>query len=236
MNGSAVVARRAEKRFGVLPALDGVDLEVEPGCLLAVVGPNGAGKSTLLSLLAGLARPTAGEVSIGGVAAHLPGARARVGLVAHATFLYGALTARENLVFAARLYGVADPQRRAEALLEEQGLQEVGDRPVSAFSQGMSRRLSIARSLVHEPEVLLLDEPFSGLDRMAGRRLAERLGSLRRAGRALVLVTHDVENAVRLADRAVVLAQGRVVHRATGSAVNVGGIEDAYLRAGPGPG
>jgi heme exporter protein A len=213
----AIAARGLEKRFGWAVALDGVDLLVPQGSALAVLGPNGAGKSTLLRLLAGLARPSRGSVEIGGRRAHGREARAQVGLVGHQTFLYPALSARENLVFAGRLSGVAAPGARADRLLAEAGLAGFADQPVGGFSRGMAQRLAIARGLVHDPAVLLLDEPFTGLDRGAAERLGERLAGLRGERRTLVLVTHDVASAARLADAAIVMARGRVVHRSDGA-------------------
>jgi heme exporter protein A len=217
LSAPAIAVRDLEKRFGFAVALAGLDLEVRRGAALAVLGPNGAGKSTLLRLLAGLTRPSRGSVEISGRRAHGREARAQIGLVAHATFLYPALTARENLVFAARLHGVGDPAARAERLLAEAGLDGIADRPVGGFSRGMAQRVAIARGLVHDPAVLLLDEPFTGLDRRSVARLAERLAELRGDGRTLVLVAHDPAAAARLCDAAIVLARGRIVHRSEGA-------------------
>jgi heme exporter protein A len=231
VSAPALAARGLSRRFGRVVALDAVALEVPSGSLLAVLGANGAGKSTLLRLLAGLARPTAGTVEIDGVRAERRAARARVGYVGHATFLYPALSARENLVFAARLFGVRGPHDRAAALLEEAGLADVADREAGGFSRGMAQRLSIARALVHEPTVLLLDEPTSGLDGPASDRLARRLAELRTAGRACVLVTHDTALAARLADDALVLARGRVASRFPPGAVDAAVLGDALREA-----
>jgi heme exporter protein A len=136
-----------------------------------------------------------------------------VGLIGHSSFLYPLLSARENLVFAARLHRVPDPAARADRLLADEGLSEVAGRPAGTFSRGMAQRLAIARGLVHDPPIVLLDEPFTGLDDPAAERLATRLAALRREGRTLVLVTHDVRRAAELADEAAVLARGRLVHR-----------------------
>jgi heme exporter protein A len=230
-SAAAIAARGLGKRFGPVVALESVDLEVPAGSMLAVLGPNGAGKSTLLRLLAGLARPTSGSLRVGAGRESRSAARGRVGYVGHATFLYPALTARENLVFAARLYGVAAPAARADALLAEQGLAAVGDRPAGDFSRGMAQRLAIARGLVHDPAVVLLDEPFAGLDRSSAARLTEVLRQLHGDGRTLVLVTHELGVASALADAAIVLARGRGVHRAEGAGLAASVLDAAYVSA-----
>ena len=142
---------------------------------------------------------------------------------------------RENLVFAGRLHGVAEPERRARELLEAQDLAHVADRRAGTFSRGMSQRLSIARALVHDPELLLFDEPFTGLDRAAADALADRLGALRSADRTCVLVTHELHQASRLASEAVVMSRGRIVHRAQGAALERTALEAAYATAAGGP-
>jgi heme ABC exporter ATP-binding subunit CcmA len=231
----AIVARGLSKRFGRVVALDAVELEVARGSVLAVLGPNGAGKSTLLRILAGLARPSAGEVQVEAAAPPRRAAaprrreRGRVGYLAHATFLYPELTARENLIFAARLHGVPDPGARADALLASHGLTDAAGRRAGAFSRGMAQRLAIARALVHDPPVLLLDEPYTGLDRSAAAALSERVRALREEGRTLVLVTHELARAAELADAALVLSRGRVVHAAQGAALALPVLERAYL-------
>lgn len=234
MSVPALAARGLEKRFGWAVAVAGVDLVVPSGAALAVLGPNGAGKSTLLRLLAGLARPSAGSVEIAGLRAQGREARAKVGLIGHETFLYPALTARENLIFAARLYDVPDPGPRADRLLAEAGLSDVADRPVGGFSRGMAQRVAIARALVHDPPVVLLDEPFTGLDRRAAARLAGRLAELRSERRTFLLATHDVASASRLADSAIVLSRGRISHRSDPGALDLESL-DAALSAADAP-
>jgi len=231
MSEPAIAARGLEKRFGPVAALRGIDLEVSRGSLLAVLGPNGAGKSTLLRLLAGLARPSAGTLRVGPDDPDRRRARSRIGFIGHATMLYPALTARENLLFVGRLYAVPDPARRAAELLEAHGLAAAADRPAASLSRGMAQRLAIARGLVHDPPVVLLDEPFTGLDRAGAGRLATWLRAVQRGGRTAVLVTHDLARAAELADAAVVLVRGRVAHRCGTADLAGGGLERAYLDA-----
>lgn len=229
-----VSARSVEKRFGPIVALRGVNIDVVGGEALAVLGPNGAGKSTLLRVLAGLSRASSGSVSVrrnGRAASGRGRGRAWVGFAGHATLLYPELTARENLVFHARVQGVADPGARADRLLAEEGLHGVAHRRAGTFSRGMSQRLSIARALVQDPPLLLLDEPFTGLDRRAGDRLSLRLRALRDEGRAVVLVTHDLLRASEIADRAVILMAGRILLEASGADLERHALEAAYSRA-----
>jgi heme ABC exporter ATP-binding subunit CcmA len=229
-----ISVHRLEKRFGPVVALAGVDFAVPAGAVLAVVGPNGAGKTTLLRILAGLARPSAGEVRVGRGGGERRRARGRVGYIGHATLLYPALSARENLHFAARLHGVAHPAARARTLLAEQGLDAVADRLAGTFSRGLAQRLAIARALVHEPEVVLLDEPFTGLDPASADRLATRLARLRAAARAVVLVTHDLAQAGALGDRALLLVRGRVAFDSGASPAAAADLERAWRAAAAG--
>ena len=207
-----------EKRYGRVAALRGVDFEIGVGESVAILGANGAGKSSLLKILAGLSRPSGGTFAAyadGDQAALSREAiRTRVGYVGHATLLYGELTARENLAFAARLHGRRPTREALDAVLEEFDLQDVTERRADTFSRGMAQRLAIARAVVHAPSLLLLDEPFTGLDEASGARLEARLATQRGDAsgqtRSLVVVTHDPRRAVALADRAIVLHRGRV--------------------------
>jgi heme exporter protein A len=229
---AAIEARGLSRRFGSVVALHPLDLDVPAGRVLAVIGANGAGKSTLIRLLAGLGRPTAGRVAIGGAEGDRRARRARVGLVAHATLLYPQLSARENLVFTCRLYGVRDPGARAAELLAAFELEAVADRAVGTFSRGTAQRVAIARALVHDPAVLLLDEPFTGLDVRAAE-LLERLVDGLRGRHTVVLSSHDLPRAARLADQGLALAAGR------GRALDAATLADADALAAacgsPGP-
>jgi ABC-type multidrug transport system ATPase subunit len=231
VTGVALQTRGLKKRFGALTALRGIDLDVSRGTIHAILGPNGAGKSTLLKILAGLAQPSEGkvEIKIGKAPLEPRKARHTIGYVGHTTLLYPELTASENLVFAGRLFGVRDPELRAQVLLEEEGLSEVAERRAGTFSRGMAQRLSIARSRVHAPEILLLDEPFTGLDRRSADALAKRLLDLRDSGHALVLITHDLRRAGEIADRADTLIRGTVVQHIEGDDLTSESLESAYL-------
>ena len=211
--GTTVVETRALSRsFGTRRAVVGVDLVLERGDCLALFGPNGAGKTTLLRMLAGLLKPTSGSARIDGV--ELPGGaelRARIGLISHASMLYAALTARENVEFAARLYGVRDPRAAAERALERIRVLDRADALVRSLSRGLQQRVSIARATVHDPQVVLLDEPFTGLDELGAAALTEMLHELRAREHTLVLVTHNVPQGLALATHAGIMREGRLV-------------------------
>ena len=190
----AVEIAGVTRMFGRRRAVDAVDLALEPSECLALFGPNGAGKTTLLRLIAGLLKPTSGVVRVGQrTLRDEPSARGQIGLISHQSMLYGALTARENVEFAARLYGVGGPRAAAIAALERMRIADRADAQVRSLSRGLQQRVSIARAIVHEPTVVLLDEPYTGLDAAGGAALTDMLQSLREAGASLLLVTHNVE-------------------------------------------
>jgi ABC-type multidrug transport system ATPase subunit len=182
-----------------------------------LLGPNGAGKSTLLSLLATLLRPTSGAIRYGTLdLRHPEGAlRAHIGVLGHDLFLYPELTARENLAFFAALYGLRDANAAARAALDRAGLGDRADDIVSSFSRGMRQRVALERALIHQPRLVLLDEPFTGLDDASTVALVNRLRGLRDEGAIVVLATHDLDLAEGLLDAAVFLRDGRMVHSAT---------------------
>ncbi len=209
----AIAARGLGKDYGPIAALDDVTLDIPAGQHVVLLGPNGAGKSTLLRLLATLALPSAGTLTLLGQDATRGDRLAllrRLGVVSHQTFLYDHLTALENLVLYARLYGLGHPGRVAASALEDAGLRGRAADQVRTFSRGMQQRLAIARALLHDPDIVLLDEPFTGLDRASGDALESRLRS-ERGRRTCVLSTHDFDRGLRCADRVVVLAAGRLV-------------------------
>ncbi len=201
------------KRFGRLSVLRGVDLRVDPGEVVGLIGANGSGKTTLLNIAVGLLPPSEGERRLGG----RPAAqveleqRAKLAFVTHTTQLYGRLTARENMALFAELRAVVGaPTAPADPLLERLGLLHAADRMVGTYSRGMMQRLALARALQGRPQLLLLDEPFTALDRPGRERLAEVLVQERAAGLAVLLSSHDYDAVVAVTDRVVLLEGGRL--------------------------
>ncbi len=206
----AIVLAGVVKRFGTHIALHPTDLVIPRGQAVLLVGANGAGKSTLLRLVAGLCRPSAGSVKINGRdPQRTPEARAEIGLLSHQTLLYDQLTARENLRFFAQLYGLDNPDQRLAAALATVDLNERLNQRVSSFSRGMKQRLAIARAILHDPSILLLDEPFTGLDAKASAALHHLVRRLRQGGRTCILVTHRLDEAEGLVDRLLVIKRGQ---------------------------
>ncbi len=213
MDFTSLTFTDVSRNFGRRRALSKVSLRCESGQIVALLGANGAGKSTLLSIAATLLVPSSGEVLYGTQTAGGMGAglRARIGLLGHDLYLYPELTATENLLFFGRLYGLSDVERRVAAALARAGLSGRGDDGVAGFSRGMRQRLALERALLHEPRLVLLDEPFTGLDDEATSALCVRFEALRAAGCIVLVTTHDLETAESLIDRAVLLQNGRLV-------------------------
>lgn len=200
------------RRFGLVRALDGVSFEVAAGELVLLLGRNGAGKTTLLRTLAGLCRPRRGVVRVLGRDVHAdPAARSGLGFVSHHAMVYDDLTPRENLRFHAALHRLDDREATIRAALRDAGLEERADRPVRGFSRGMHQRLALARAGLHRPPVLLLDEPFTGLDPLAATELTQRIERWRSEARAVVVVSHDPAGLWSLATRVVVMGGGKVL-------------------------
>ena len=208
----AVQAVGLSKSIDDRPILREINLTIPSGEYIALMGGNGAGKTTLLRILSTLAAASAGQLCIAGHA--LPrsaaAARARIGFVSHQSMLYRDLTARENLELLARLHGVPNPHMRVEDLLRRVGMIDRADDLVKTFSRGMTQRVSIARALLHRPEILLADEPFAGLDAGGVAAVEQLLADLHEAGKTIVLVNHDLNQSLHLAGRIVVLRGGRI--------------------------
>lgn len=203
-----------EKRFGYRRVLRDVSFSVAAGEVLSLLGANGSGKTTLLRIIASLDRPDKGEVWLGPVPLSTASHEIRryVGVVAHATLLYDRLTGAENLRFFARLYDLEEPQRRIEQLLRTLDLWRWRDSSVRTYSRGMSQRLAIARALLHDPPVVILDEPDTGLDRESLKQITDLIGQLRERDRAVLVTTHSLERAAAWADRVAELRAGRLHH------------------------
>ena len=206
---------RVTKRFGALLALQGIDLQLESGKCLGLVGPNGAGKTTLLKVLSTLTVPSSGTVTIAGLDASRAAERIRplLGVLSHRTFLYGHLTAFENLHFYGRMLGVVQLGERIRDVLETVGLTSVGRQLVRTYSRGMQQRLAIARVILHRPRLLLLDEPYNALDGQAVARVQELLRRLTGEGHTVVISTHDLARGFELCDEIAIQRRGRIVDR-----------------------
>jgi heme exporter protein A len=227
--GAVIAADNLSRRFGSRTAVDGVSFTVGRGEVLSLFGPNGAGKTTLLRLIGGLIRPTGGSARIEDTT--LPGGpaiRRRVGLVSHHTLLYDALTPRENVEFVARLYGVRDYRESAERALGKMQILDRADTPVRSLSRGMRQRVSVARAIVHNPSVILADEPYTGLDVGGASALTSLLQDLTSAGACLVIVTHHLDEGLALATRAAVMHRGRIVAMKDRSEISLPEFAAAY--------
>ena len=209
---AAIKTRKLSKVFGTRKAVDKVSIEVPQGAFLSIFGPNGAGKTTLLRMLSTLTRPTDGSAKLMGIdlREEPEAARGRIGLISHNAMLYPDLTAEQNLLLYAKLYGLADPQARVMELLEAVELKHRRLDVVRTFSRGMTQRLSIARALMNDPDVVFLDEPYAGLDPHAVEIFDGLIEQLR-DGRTFIMVSHDLQKGFDVCTHALVLARGRVV-------------------------
>ena len=215
-----LVVDDVSRHFGRRKALNRVSLSCTAGEIVGLLGPNGAGKSTLLSILSTLVSPSTGQVRYGDRTAQQagPALRARLGLLGHDLYLYPELTARENLQFFARLFGLPQASSLVDDALTHANLADRADDVVSGFSRGMRQRLALERALLHQPRLLLLDEPFTGLDDGSGQALVARLKGLRDRGCIVIVATHDLDLAEGLLDRLAVLRDGRLLPVAASSA------------------
>ena len=217
------------KRFGTFRAVSDLTLQIEKGQFVSLFGPNGAGKTTLLKLIAGLLKPTSGSVSL-----RFDGSgpeRRNVGYVSHQSLLYQEMTGIENLLFYSRLYGVDRPRKRSRRILERMGLSRAGDQLVREYSGGMKQRLTLGRALLHEPRLLLLDEPYAGLDQQGNRLLTSILRSLRDGAHTVLLVTHNLAEGLELCDRILIQHRGALVYDRSPDGLGRREVEAAYLRA-----
>jgi heme exporter protein A len=225
----AIETRGLTKTFGGFPALRGLDLRVPAGETLAIFGPNGAGKTTLIKILAGVLRPSSGQILIQGEAfkdstAHL---RVKIGVVAHQSYLYGSLSAGENLSFYAKMYGVKDSAPRVSEMLQLVGLTSRRHDRVAAFSRGMQQRLALGRALLHKPDILLLDEPETGLDQQALDAMWQiiRADSTRRT---VIFTSHNFERALGACGRVAILSRGQLAFTEQSCRLDLPRLRQAY--------
>lgn len=205
-----ITVKKLVKRFGLKTVLRGVDFDVQPGEFVALLGPNGAGKTTFLRILSSLSRPSLGNVKIAGFQLPTQAAqvRARLGVVSHLPLLYGDLSADENLRFYARMYNIPNDDVRVTEVLEMVGLENRRRDLVRTFSRGMQQRLAIGRAVLHDPDVVLFDEPYTGLDQDASAMLDDVLKTVAAKGRTVVMTSHDLARAEDLATRFDILSRG----------------------------
>jgi len=228
-----IVVRKLVKRFGLKTVLRGLDFQVEAGEFVAILGPNGAGKTTFLRILASLSRPTFGEVSIAGffLPAQAAAVRRRLGVVSHLPLLYGDLTAEENLRFYARMYGLTGAESRIAEVLQLVDLTPRRRDLVRTYSRGMQQRLSIGRAVLHDPEVMLFDEPYTGLDQDACAMLDGVLKEVAARGRTVVMTSHDLGRVADLATRFDVLSRGAIAATIQGDQIQPNELLAFYKQA-----
>ena len=223
-----VEAENLRKTFSWTAVLDGVSCRLAAGEVVGIFGPNGAGKTTFLRLLATLLRPSAGVLRLFGHIPYDPAVRRRLGFLGHESFLYPDLTPIENLTFYGRAYDVTNLEERIDSALEQVSLQDWRNIPVRVFSRGMEQRLALARTLLHEPDLLLLDEPYSGLDSRGVSTLQAALADVKAQGKTVILTTHDFALGLELCDRALIFHQGCVAWQSTGRLPSVQEFVEIY--------
>lgn len=231
MSDVAISARDIKKSFGFLEAVRGVSFDLQKGEFLTLFGPNGAGKTTLIRILSALTSPTSGSASVAGYNV-LDGdlnLRKEIGVISHSSCLYSDLTAFENMLFYAKMYGLENPRERAAEVIEEAGLKARMYDRVRTFSRGMLQRLSIARATIHNPSVLFLDEPYTGLDQHASSQFKEYLKSLHTSKRTVLLTTHDISRGLEMCDRVAILVKGRLAFMEPISSIDKAGFENIYI-------
>ena len=227
----AISVRDIKKNFGFIEAVRGVSFDLRKGEFLTLLGPNGAGKTTLLNMLSSLTRPTSGTATVAGcnVLNGDPSLRKEIGVISHSSCLYADLSAFENMLFYAKIYGLENPKGRAVEVVEEVGLKARLHDRVRTFSRGMLQRLSIARATIHNPSVLFLDEPYTGLDQHASSLFKDYLQSLHTQKRTVILTTHDIQRGLEMCDWVAILVRGRIVYMERASSIDDADLENIYI-------
>ncbi len=227
----AIQATGIHKAFGVVQALRGISFSLDAGDFLTIFGPNGAGKTTLIKILTGLTSASGGTAKVAGFEVGNGDSRLRreIGVIAHATCLYADLSALENLVFYANMYNLENPEDRAIEAIKEVGLEGRMHDRIGTFSRGMQQRISIARAVIHDPSILFLDEPFTGLDPHGSRVLKEYLHSLHTKKRTIIMTTHDLSCGMEMGDKVAVQMKGRFALFENKDNLDTGGFEELYF-------
>lgn len=226
-----IQAEGLKKSFGNFDALRGIDLRVKRGEFMTLFGPNGAGKTTLIKLLATLTSPTSGTLSVYGydVRKDVNNIRSVIGVISHDPYLYDNLSAFENIKFFGTLYGLDDVDNRARSVIKQVGLERRMNDLVRTFSRGMKQRLTVARAIVHEPKILLLDEPYTGLDQHGAQIFGEMLSDLKSQRRTILMTTHNIDEGLDLSDRIGILAKGKIVLDCSKTEIERSGFKDLYI-------
>ncbi|MDI6799648.1 MAG: ABC transporter ATP-binding protein [Actinomycetota bacterium] len=233
VDSDSIIIENLSLSYGVRRAVSGLDLKVERGETLAIYGPNGAGKTSLLKLIATLLKPKSGSISYFGLTSRDDPASVKrmIGYSAHETLLYKDLTAQDNLIFYGGLYGLSDPKRRALEILDLVGLSGRRGDAVRSLSKGMGQRLAIGRTLLHDPQIILLDEPLSGLDLRAASIFERLMSRLKEDKKTVIFTTHDFESGLGLSDSAAVMAGGKIRFRSQGEAPSPNDFKEIYASA-----
>jgi heme exporter protein A len=226
-----IIVEDVTKSFGNLNALKGVDLRVKRGEFLTLFGPNGAGKTTLIRLLAALTKPTSGRVIVANhdIRKEPDRVRGLIGVISHDPYLYENLSAMENMRFFASLYGVSQSEKRSLEVIKQVGLESRMHDLVRTFSRGMKQRLAVARAIVHAPRILLLDEPYTGLDQHGVRVFGEMLRWLKEEKRTIFMTTHSLSEGLEMSDRVAILSGGRIVYEGDACGVELSSFKELYL-------
>lgn len=226
-----IQADQLTKSYGNFDVLRGVDLAIRKGEFYTLFGPNGAGKTTLIKLLATLTEPTSGNLSVFGFDAKkdVQNIRSILGVISHDPYLYETLTAFENIKFFGELYGLKDIDSRARFVIKEVGLESRTHDLVRTFSRGMKQRLTVARAIVHEPKILLLDEPYTGLDQHGAQIFGDMLSELKDKNRTILMTTHNIDEGLGLSDRVGILAKGKIVFNSTTNQIDPSSFKELYI-------
>lgn len=226
-----IVAEGVTKSFGYIQALRGIDLKIKKGEFVTVFGPNGAGKTTLIKLLATLTKPTSGKVIIANhdIKKEPDKVRALIGVISHDPYLYGNMSALENIKFFASLYGISQPKEKAIQVIKQVGLESRMHDLVRTFSRGMQQRLAVARAIVHNPKIFLLDEPYTGLDQHGARIFGDLLNWLKTENRTIVMTTHNLPEGLEVSDRVAIIDGGKIVYESDARGIELTKFKEIYF-------